>query len=132
MRSQLLDRHMNTDVARATSTTTSDPASAQLQELYEILNILTGGIETLNDDGQRLSSESLQCQIKLQKLAEDFSQVKLSIEESSSFLEGVKQNQEILNQDLASLKERINDMQYLSYDGTFVWKIANFQEKMSK
>ncbi|CAF5127003.1 unnamed protein product, partial [Rotaria sp. Silwood1] len=28
MRSQLLDRHMNTDVARATSTTTSDPASA--------------------------------------------------------------------------------------------------------
>ncbi|CAF3753904.1 unnamed protein product [Rotaria sp. Silwood1] len=33
MRSQLLDRHMNTDVARATSTTTSDPASAQLQEL---------------------------------------------------------------------------------------------------
>ncbi|CAF3457156.1 unnamed protein product [Rotaria sp. Silwood1] len=131
MRSQLLDRQMNTDVARATSTTTSDPASAQLQELYEILNILAGGIEPLNDDGRRLSNESLQCQIKLQKLAENFSQVKLSIEESNSFLEGVKQNQEILNQDLASLKERINDMQYVSYDGTFVWKITNFQEKMT-
>ncbi|CAF4741457.1 unnamed protein product, partial [Rotaria sp. Silwood2] len=74
MRSQLLDRQMNTDVARTTSATTSDPASAQLQELYETLNILAGGIETLNDDGQRLSNESLQCQIKLQKLAEDFSQ----------------------------------------------------------
>ncbi|CAF4467068.1 unnamed protein product [Rotaria sp. Silwood2] len=131
MRSQLLDRQMNTDVARTASATTNDPASAHLQELYETLNILAGGIETLDDDGQRLSNESLQCQIKLQKLAEDFSQVKLSIEESDLFLEGVKQNQEILNQDLASLQERINDIQYVSYDGTFVWKITHFQEKMT-
>ncbi|CAF2842097.1 unnamed protein product [Rotaria sp. Silwood2] len=131
MRSQLLDRQMNTDVARTASATTNDPASAHLQELYETLNILAGGIETLDDDGQRLSNESLQCQIKLQKLAEDFSQVKLSIEESGWFLEGVKQTQEILNQDLASLQERINDIQYVSYDGTFVWKITHFQEKMT-
>ncbi|CAF1389685.1 unnamed protein product, partial [Rotaria sordida] len=79
---------------------------------------------------QRLTNESLQCQIKLQKLAEEFSQVKLSAEESHGFLEGVKQNQDILNQDVESLKEIINDMQYVSYDGTFVWKITKFQEKM--
>jgi hypothetical protein len=54
------------------------------------------------------------------------------VEESHSFLQGVKHNQDILNQDLASLKEKINDMQYVSYDGTFVWKITNFKEKMSK
>ncbi|CAF4066517.1 unnamed protein product, partial [Rotaria sordida] len=82
MRSQLLDTQMDTDVDRTTSTTTSYPVSAQLQELHETLNILAGGIETLNNDGQHLTNESLQCQIKLQKLAEDFSQVKLSVEES--------------------------------------------------
>ncbi|CAF1187064.1 unnamed protein product [Rotaria sordida] len=130
MKSQLLGTHMDTDVDRTTSATTSYPASAQLQELYEALNILAGGIETLNNDGQRLTNESLQCQIKLQKLAEEFSQVKLSAEESHGFLEGVKQNQDILNQDVESLKEIINDMQYVSYDGTFVWKITKFQEKM--
>jgi predicted nucleic acid-binding Zn-ribbon protein len=132
MRTQSADAQMDLDSSRTTTATTSDPATAQLQELYETLNILTGGIEALNDDGQRLSNESLQSQIKLQTLAEDFSQAKLSVEESHSFLEGVKHNQDILNQDLASLKEKINDMQYVSYDGTFVWKITNFKEKMSK
>ncbi|CAF3744782.1 unnamed protein product [Rotaria sordida] len=131
MRSQLLDTKMETDVTRTTTAVTSDPALIQLQEFYETLNILAGGIETLNDDGQRISNELLQCQIKLQTLVEDFSQVKLSVEESHSFLEGVKHNQDILNQDLTSLKEKINDMQYVSYDGTFIWKITNFQEKMT-
>ncbi|CAF1001423.1 unnamed protein product [Rotaria sordida] len=131
MRSQLLDTKMETDITRTTTAVTSDPALIQLQEFYETLNILAGGIETLNDDGQRISNELLQCHIKLQTLVEDFSQVKLSVEESHSFLEGVKQNQDILNQDLTSLKEKINDMQYVSYDGTFIWKITNFQEKMT-
>ncbi|CAF1234435.1 unnamed protein product [Rotaria sp. Silwood1] len=130
MRSQLPDEQMDTDVTRTTTAETNDSASVELQKLYETLHILTGGIETLSDDGQHLSNESLQLQIKLQSLIEDFSQLKLSMEESHSFLEGVKYNQDVLNQDLASLKEKINDMQYVSYDGTFIWKITNFQEKM--
>ncbi len=130
MRSQLIDTQMDIDPSRATTATVSDSATAQVLELYETLNILTGGIEALNDDGQRLSNESLQSQIKLQTLTEDFSKVQLSVEESHNFLQGVKHNQDILNQDLVSLKEKINDMQYVSYDGTFVLKITNFQEKM--
>jgi chromosome segregation ATPase len=132
MRSQLPDSEMDIDLSRTTTTTVSDPATAQMKELYETLNILAGGMEALNYDGQRLSNESLESQIKLQTLAEDFSTVHLSIEESHSFLQGVKHNQDILNQDLASLKEKIDDMQNVSYDGTFVWKITSFKEKMSK
>jgi len=132
MKSQLFDSQMDIDPSRTTTTTISDPATAQVQELYETLNILAGGIEALNDDAQRLSNESLESQIKLQTLAEDFSTVKLSVEESHSFLQGVKHNQDILNQDLISLKEKIDDMQNVSYDGTFVWKITSFKEKMSE
>jgi chromosome segregation ATPase len=132
MRSQLLDAQMDIDLSQLTTATTGDSTIAQLHEVYETLNILSRGIETLNDDGQRLSNESLQAQIKLQALTKEFSEVKLSVEESHSYLEGVKHNQDILNQDLSSLKEKINDMQYVSYDGSFVWKITNFQEKMSE
>ncbi|CAF3906340.1 unnamed protein product, partial [Rotaria sordida] len=42
----------------------------------------------------------------------------------------VKHNQDILNQDLSLVKEKINDFRDVSYDGTLVWKITNFQEKM--
>jgi hypothetical protein len=132
MRSQLVDIQMDTDLPQRTTTAATTLARTQFQEIYEIVNILSGGIEALNDDGQRLTSESLQIQIQQQALADDFSQIKISTEESSNFLEGVKQNQDILNQDLSSLKEKINDMLYVSYDGTFVWKITNFKEKMSK
>ncbi|CAF4286818.1 unnamed protein product, partial [Rotaria sordida] len=41
-------------------------------------------------------------------------------------------NQEILQQDVASLKQKVDDMQYVSYDGTLIWKITSLHEKMSK
>jgi hypothetical protein len=46
-------------------------------------------------------------------------------------LDGIKPNQEILQQDVASLKQKVDDMQYVSYDGTLIWKISGFREKMS-
>jgi hypothetical protein len=130
-KSQLFSTQMDTDLPRTTAEVT-DPATVQLQELYDMLNVLLGGIETLNDDGQRLNNESLYSQIKLRTLAQDFSQVQLSVEETKSFLEGLKLNQDILKQDLTSWKEKVEDMQHVSYDGSFIWKITNVREKMGK
>ncbi|CAF1636685.1 unnamed protein product, partial [Rotaria sordida] len=127
---QLNDRQTDIDLPRITTAGAFDPATAQLEELYEMLNILVSGIETLNKDEQRLANESLQMQMILPTLTEELSKVKLSIEESNAFFEGVKCNQDILNQDLVSLQEKINDLQYVSYDGSLVWKITNFREKM--
>ncbi|CAF1140851.1 unnamed protein product [Rotaria sp. Silwood1] len=126
--SKLQDRQMGVD--HSPTTTAEVPATAQSEELYEMLNILAGSIETLNNDGQCLSNESLQMQIKIPTLIEEVSKIKLSVEESNTFLEGVKYNGDILNQELTSLQEKLNDLQHVSYDGTFVWKITNFKEKM--
>ncbi|CAF3031230.1 unnamed protein product [Rotaria sp. Silwood2] len=124
------DQQIHIDLPQATTTESFTPASCQLEEFYEMLNILTGGIETLASDEQRLNNESLQMQITLSTLAEESSKVKLSIEESKMFLEAMKYNQDILNHDFVSLQEKINDLECVSYDGTFVWKITSFQEKM--
>lgn len=117
----------------ATSTTTGDENfSSQMQEIYDTINILANGIQTLNDDTQRLSTDSIRLQTSIEVLTKDFESIKLSIQEQGSFLEGVKPNQEILQQDVASLKQKVDDMHYVSYDGTLVWKITGFREKMSK
>ncbi|CAF4200261.1 unnamed protein product, partial [Adineta steineri] len=79
---------------------------------------------------QHVNNESLRVQIQLQTLTENIPQLKQSIEESHSFLQGLKQNQDILSQDALSLKEKICDLQNASYDGTFIWKITNVKEKM--
>jgi hypothetical protein len=128
--SQLHDSQMDIEPAR--TTTVSDPATAQVQELYETINILPGGTTALSDDGQRLSNDSLINQIKIQALTEAVSHAQMSVKESHGFLQGLKHNQDILNQELTLLKQTIDDMQYVSYDGTFVWRITNFQAKMSK
>ncbi|CAF3290633.1 unnamed protein product [Rotaria sp. Silwood2] len=130
MLSQLKDKQMNIDFPQRTTSEVCNPAIVQFEELHEMLNILVGGIETLTNDTQRLANESLQIQTVLPKLPEDLLDVKSSSEESNAFLEGAKQNHAILYQDLLSLKEKTNDMQFVSYDGTIVWKITNFQEKM--
>jgi len=102
----------------------------QLQEVYETIDILAGGIQTLIDDAQHISDNSLRIHTEMEVLNRNFTALKISIQEQNVFLDGVKPNQEILNQDVASFKQKLEDMQFLSYDGTFIWKITNFREKM--
>ncbi|CAF3555868.1 unnamed protein product [Rotaria sp. Silwood1] len=131
MLSKLNNRGADIDLPRTTTTADAyNSATTQVEELYEMLNILVGGIETLTNDEQRLTNEALQMQMTLPTLTEELSKMKLSVEESNGFLEAVKHNYAILNQDLSSLQEKVNDLQCVSYDGTLVWKITNFREKM--
>jgi hypothetical protein len=57
---------------------------------------------------------------------------KTSIEESNSLLAAINTNMLILQQNLSLLKQTYEDQQVSSYDGTLVWKITQFQDKMSK
>ncbi|CAF1376599.1 unnamed protein product [Rotaria sp. Silwood1] len=106
--------------------------NAQYQEVYETADILVGGIQTLNEDTQRLSYESVKIQNSIDALTGDIPILKLSIQEQNIFLDGLKINQDILQQDVLSLKQKLEDMQFISYDGTLTWKITKFKEKMSK
>ncbi|CAF2596525.1 unnamed protein product [Rotaria sp. Silwood2] len=111
-------------------TTTNRNTSTQIQEICETINILASGIQTLNDDAQRFNNESIRLQNSIKSVTEEFSSIKLSIQEQSSFLDDFEPKQNILQQDVASLKQKIDDMQYVSYDGTLIWKITSFHEKM--
>ena len=113
-------------------TTTNDTTKTDAIELTEILNILSGGIEALINESQNLTIEASKQQGKGKEIEEKISTMKLSAEESQSFLPGFKHNQDVLQQEVISLKESVDDMQYVSYNGTFIWKISNFKEKMSK
>ncbi|CAF1145402.1 unnamed protein product [Rotaria sordida] len=66
----------------------------------------------------------------MESLTQEISSIKLSVEEQRAVLDGVQVNQEILQHDVALLKEKIDDMQYVSYDGILTWKVTNFHEKM--
>ncbi|CAF4233213.1 unnamed protein product, partial [Rotaria sordida] len=74
--SQFNDRQMNIDLPRTTTTGACIPTTVQFEEVHEMLNILTGDIEALVNNEQRLSNESLQMQITLTILKEESSKLK--------------------------------------------------------
>ncbi|CAF2134905.1 unnamed protein product [Rotaria magnacalcarata] len=130
MISKLNDSQIDNSFSQVTTLRDCTRVKAQLKELYEIANSLSDAIQTLNNDQQYLSTESLRSQVTLPTLMEELSKVKLSVEEANTFLEGMRYNQEVLSQDFASLQEKVNDLQYVSYDGTFLWKIIDVKKKM--
>ena len=119
-------------VTTTTAAAGNESLSSQMQEVYETINILASGIQALSDDTQRISSESIRVQSSIDSLAKEFASLQVSVQEQGAFLDGIKPNQEILQQEMASLKQRVDDAQYVSDDGTLTWKITSFHEKMSK
>ncbi len=115
----------------ASTTLVTDEDSAEQEHIKETINILTGGIETLNDDIQQLSNESLQQSQLIETTEQNLAVLKLSCEESHASLNALNINMTLLQQDCSSFKQKVEERQLVSYDGTFIWKITNVEEKMS-
>ncbi|CAF1191901.1 unnamed protein product [Rotaria sp. Silwood1] len=122
---------MDADTLHHTTMMSSDNVNKQLQEVCQTVDILADGVSTLNEDTQRLSHESLHINNAFDALIREFAILKLSIQEQSTYLDGLKPNQDILNQDVASSKQKLDDIQFVSYDGTLLWKITNFNSRMA-
>lgn len=114
-------------------TTTSNVSSnIDSKQLDKSLGFLVNGIQSLNDDSQRLFTESMHLQNTAQSLSEDYSKIKVAVQETSALLDAQKSNQQILEQSLASIQQQIDDLRNVSYDGTYIWKITNFQQVLGK
>jgi len=101
-----------------------------LEEINETVNILSNGIETLDDDIRRLDIESGQCQNVLQPITNQFPILKKSIDEQNAFVDSMKPNQDNVERDISFMKQKLDEIKSVSYDGTYIWKITNVQEKM--
>ncbi len=123
---------MDVDTLPHTTTSLADNTNVQFQEVSETIDVLAGGIQALNEDAQRLNNESLRLQNELDALTKDFAGLKLSIQEQTTFLDEIKPSQEILHQEAASLKQKIEDLQSVSDNGSLIWKISNVAEKMGR
>ncbi|CAF1144786.1 unnamed protein product [Didymodactylos carnosus] len=114
-----------------TFSSTISAINCLLQQLYETLTTPTKHFQPLNEKLIRLSTESLRHQNLIQAWQTEISLVKLSITDTDSYIAGIEPNQETLLQELASLKQKVEDLQSISYDGTLTWKIPNVSEKMA-
>jgi chromosome segregation ATPase len=94
------------------------------------MNILSDGVATLKEDQQRLSTEAIAYQQTLDTITKNLPKLKTSTQEQNAFLDEIKRNQDIIPQEVETMKQKINDIKTRSYDGTFLWKITNVQDKL--
>jgi uncharacterized coiled-coil DUF342 family protein len=104
--------------------------TAQFQEINETISVLSNGVEALSEDIKRLGIESVQCQNELKRILQNLPTLKKSIDEDNAFVDSMKPNQENVERDILSMKQQFDEMRSMSFDGTYIWKITNVQEKM--
>ncbi|CAF1455513.1 unnamed protein product [Didymodactylos carnosus] len=88
-------------------------------------------IKTLSQDSNRLSSESLRHQNLLQGVQGQMKELENGITDVNTCIDSITQNQEILQQDLLSLKKTVNKEKSSACDGTLIWRIDNVSNIMS-
>ncbi|CAF1292199.1 unnamed protein product [Rotaria sordida] len=103
----------------------------EFEKISNATNILLDNIKTLVDELERLTLERDQIHNKLQSFIQETTILKKSIEEENSSIDGINHNQQITEQNLLSMEQKLNNMSLSSYDGTFTWKITNVQEKIT-
>ncbi|CAF1187136.1 unnamed protein product, partial [Didymodactylos carnosus] len=101
------------------------------KKCYELLMTLSQGIQTITQETNRLSTDSLRLNNSIQTIYKESNDLKKSMEEKDIYLAGIAPNQEILQQELSSIKEKIDSMEFRSFDGTLTWKVSDVSEKMA-
>lgn len=109
-----------------------NPSETDFQSVSHLTNLIVDALKTIKDDNQRLNEELSKYEDMSNNSSKLYGQLKLSTDETNSFVEGLKLNIGVLEQDAAALREQVEHREHVSYDGTCIWKITGFREKLSK
>ena len=112
--------------------TTTENQRDDYEHFYEMIKLFSNTIHTLNDEFIRLNSEWSHISQSVETTDKVLPTIKTSVEESSSVVDAMRTNLTILRQELSSLQQKYEEKQVISFDGTLIWKITQFNQKMSK
>ena len=132
------DIHVEQEVVDFQHKTTTNSVSlassendTQSEAIKEVVDIFSGGIQVLSDEIHKLNNESSELTQMVDSTDQEVTTMKTSYEESSTNLRAWNTNLSVLQQTCSSLKQKAEENQSISYDGTLVWKITGVQEKIS-
>ena len=104
----------------------------ELQDISDMVNVLSETIPVLKEDNQRIISETNHLQENLNAVVQDCSALKTSIQEQNSILDTLAVSHERLQTDIKSIEGIINTASATTYDGTYIWKIDHVGAKISE
>jgi hypothetical protein len=98
--------------------------------LQEMICDLSNRVNIVINDQQRIDNELRRSRTLLQVIDQNFFSLKASFEDSVGRARGLKNIQDMLAQEIWSLKQAVHDTLSASCDGTYIWKITGVREKI--
>jgi TNF receptor-associated factor 1 len=101
-------------------------------EIVESVNILAEGLSSLHDDNVQIHNNVARIHSNILEQQKQMEQLKSSVEESVQLIHATQINNNILQNEIETVKQMMNDMlSQSSNDGTFIWKITDVAKKIS-
>lgn len=122
---------MDANIYQSETTMADNFANTQFKTRQETISTLANKIHKLNEDVPRLITKIIDHNKELQTLIDKVKNVEIVVEEKCKMNTNIMQNLKLLTQDVESMKEKLDDLTYVSHDGTFTWKITNVKNRIS-
>ncbi len=101
-------------------------------EILESIDMLAEGVSCLHDDNIQMHNNNVQLHSAIFEQQKQLAQLKSSVEESVQLTHSIQTNNTILETELESLKQMMNDLlSQPAHDGTYIWKITDVSKKIS-
>jgi hypothetical protein len=98
-------------------------------DIDETTNILIKRIEKSNADITQFGV----CGVNLlRRSCGEYSQLRLTCQQQNALIEKLKSNQYMIEKNIFSIRQQMEDLLCVSYDGTLTWKISNFAQSLSE
>jgi chromosome segregation ATPase len=112
-------------------TDSSNNSNANDDQIQEAISALLNNTKVLIHNIQRMNRECDSYQYSIADVSQQWSLLEGFAQEINGRISGVEINRNLLRRQLLLLKERVEDAQVKSFDGTLTWKITDFDEKRS-
>jgi len=106
------------------------PDHILLTRFPDMIRIISDLVNIVSNHQQRLDAEFRHIQNSLQIATENLRLIKESFEDFVSRVRGLKIIEDLLGQQIWSLKQAVHDALFTSFDGTYIWKITSVHEKL--
>jgi predicted nucleic acid-binding Zn-ribbon protein len=108
------------------------PCCSQTKNIDKKIHILKNKIEIVHNKIQHLNDEVVRLGNLLQCLSKECSSLKMNCQQQSTVINELKSSQDMSEQGLLEIKQKMEDLHYVSCDGSLMWKIDEFKQKFCK
>ena len=102
------------------------------ETIQERIHFVGEQMRNLHGNMDRLHQNTIQLRHALMSMLNEMVTIRTSYEEQTVSIHRNRSNETVLRQDLASIRQAIDEKQHTSCDGILTWKITDVREKISK